>query len=122
MSKNFQIHLRIETEVIDRLKKEADEEGISLGELCRQKLRQNSKLERIESAIDEFRTLINTQLNHNRRYKMVTKLPEFKGYTVDERLKQFRKVDRKKPSIDFVDFDSEEGQELLAQYEESKEE
>lgn len=46
---------------------------------------------------------------------MVTKLPEFKGYTVDENLKQFRKVDRQKPSIDFVDFDSEEGQELLEQ-------
>lgn len=44
---------------------------------------------------------------------MVKQLPEFKGYTVDERLKQFRKVDRDKPSIDFVDFDSEEGQELL---------
>jgi len=27
--------------------------------------------------------------------------------------KQFRKVDHDKPSIDFVDFDSEEGQELL---------
>jgi len=53
---------------------------------------------------------------------MVTKLPEFKGYTVDERLKQFRKVDKGKPSIDFVDFESEEGQELLAQYEESKDE
>ncbi|KKP29509.1 MAG: hypothetical protein UR15_C0013G0006 [Parcubacteria group bacterium GW2011_GWA2_31_28] len=49
-------------------------------------------------------------------------LPEFKGYTVDERLKQFRKVDRDKPSIEFLDFDSEEGQELLAQYEESLEE
>ena len=53
---------------------------------------------------------------------MTNKLPEFKGYTVDERLKQFRKVDRDKPSIDFVDFDTEEGQELLALYEESKEE
>ena len=49
-------------------------------------------------------------------------MPEFKGYTVDERLRQFRKVDRKKPTIDFVDFDSEEGQELLAEYEESLEE
>ena len=44
---------------------------------------------------------------------MVKQLPEFKGYTVDERLRQFRKVDREKPSIDFVDFDSEEGQGLL---------
>jgi len=51
---------------------------------------------------------------------MVKELPTFKGYTVDERLKQFRKVDRSKPSIDFVDFNSEEGQELLAEYEEEQ--
>lgn len=44
---------------------------------------------------------------------MVKELPKFKGYTVDERLKQFRKVDHDKPSIDFVNFDSDEGQELL---------
>jgi len=44
---------------------------------------------------------------------MVTKLPEFKGYTVDNRLRQFRKVDRSKPNIEFVDFDSEKGKELL---------
>ena len=44
---------------------------------------------------------------------MVIKLPEFKGYTVDERLRQFRKVDRSKPSIEFIDFNSEKGQELL---------
>jgi hypothetical protein len=55
----------------------------------------------------------NAQLNFTGGIKMVKELPKFKGYTVDERLKQFRKVDREKPSIDFVDFDSEEGQELL---------
>jgi len=48
---------------------------------------------------------------------MVKELPKFKGYTVDQRLRQFRKVDKDKPSIDFVDFDSDEGQELLAEYE-----
>ena len=52
---------------------------------------------------------------------MVKELPTFKGYTVDDRLKQFRKVDKSKPSIDFVDFNSEEGQKLLEEYEESKE-
>lgn len=52
---------------------------------------------------------------------MVIKLPEFKGYTVDKRLKQFRKVDRDKPSIDFVDFDSKEGKKLLDEFEESQE-
>ena len=68
------------------------------------------------------REKINTQLNTKQEGKMVKELPTFKGYTVDERLKQFRKVDKGKPSIDFVDFDSEEGQELLELYEESKEE
>jgi len=68
------------------------------------------------------REKINTQLNTKQEVKMVKELPTFKGYTVDERLKQFRKVDKGKPSIDFVDFDSEEGQELLELYEESKEE
>jgi len=32
---------------------------------------------------------------------------------VDERLRQFRKVYHEKLSIDFVDFDSEEGRALL---------
>jgi len=50
---------------------------------------------------------------------MVKQLPTFKGYTIDQRLRQFRKVDKDRPSIDFVDFDSEEGQELLTEYEES---
>lgn len=44
---------------------------------------------------------------------MVIKLPEFKGYTVDERLRQFRRVDKNKPCIEFIDFNSEKGQELL---------
>ena len=41
-------------------------------------------------------------------------LPTFNGYTVDKRLKQFRKVSHgDNPSIEFIDFDSEEGQALL---------
>ena len=52
---------------------------------------------------------------------MVTKLPEFKGYTVDKRLKQFRKVDREKPSIDFVDNDSKEGKKLLDEIKDQEE-
>lgn len=41
-------------------------------------------------------------------------LPTFKGYTIDPRLKQFRKVMPYK-SIEFIDFDSEKGQELLSE-------
>ena len=42
----------------------------------------------------------------------VRKLPTFKGYTVDRRLKQFRKAELGEP-LAFIAFDSEEGQRLL---------
>jgi hypothetical protein len=44
---------------------------------------------------------------------MIIELPTFKGYTVDARLRQFRKVDMTKPSIKFVEFDSPKGKKLL---------
>ena len=47
-------------------------------------------------------------------------LPTFKGYTIDVRLKQFRKAN-KETGIEFVDFESEMGKRLLAEYETSKE-
>lgn len=50
---------------------------------------------------------------------MAIKLPEFKGYTVDIRLKQFRRVNTDKNSIEFIDFNSDEGDELLGEYIES---
>ncbi len=43
------------------------------------------------------------------------KLPTFKGYTVDERLGEFRKVEFGKP-LQFVPFSSVKGQKLLAEY------
>ncbi len=46
-------------------------------------------------------------------------LPTFNGYTVDIRLKQFMKVERgEAPKIEFIDFDSEKGQELLLEMQE----
>ena len=46
---------------------------------------------------------------------MVKKLPTFRGYTVDIRLKQFRKIDPKN-NIDFIDFNTQEGDKLLNNY------
>ena len=43
------------------------------------------------------------------------KLPTHKGYTVDERLKEFRKIEYGKP-LEFVSFDSAKGQKLLRGY------
>ncbi|MCB9772246.1 MAG: hypothetical protein H6754_06810 [Candidatus Omnitrophica bacterium] len=44
---------------------------------------------------------------------MSTCLPVFKGYTVDVRLNEFRKADPKK-GLEFIRFDSLEGEELLS--------
>jgi len=44
------------------------------------------------------------------------KLPNYKSYTIDERLGQFRKVNYDKkgnPSIEFISFESEKGKALL---------
>ncbi len=42
-------------------------------------------------------------------------LPTYKGYTVDFRLRQFRKADYGKPLV-FIDFESPRGQRLLSEY------
>lgn len=42
-------------------------------------------------------------------------LPKFKGYTVDFRLREFRRVGYNPPTIEFIPFDSFEGMGLLAE-------
>lgn len=43
-------------------------------------------------------------------------LPKYKGYTVDYRLREFRKVDEGLPyGIEFVPFDSDLGDQLLVE-------
>ncbi len=42
-------------------------------------------------------------------------LPTFRGFTVDPRLKEFRKVDRIKGGLEFIPFDSPKGVELLGE-------
>ena len=43
---------------------------------------------------------------------MVRKLPVFRGYTVDARLRQFRKIPIDGPH-EFIDFDSPEGSRMV---------
>jgi hypothetical protein len=55
------------------------------------------------------------QLSHSpadRPDNSVRILPTFKGYTVDERLREFRKADVE-TGLEFIPFDSERGMELL---------
>jgi len=58
MKKNSQIHLWIETEILLKLKKRAEDKGITLAEYCRLKLRENSKLNRIEFLLEEIKKAV----------------------------------------------------------------
>ncbi len=49
---------------------------------------------------------------------MIRQLPTFKGYTVDVRLKQFRRVDALW-GMEFIDFDTPQGEDLLEEFVES---
>ncbi|GEM_PF-4938712 len=53
MRKNSQIHLLVETELFELLKKEAEVSSIGFSEYCRRKLRENCKLEVIERLIQK---------------------------------------------------------------------
>jgi hypothetical protein len=43
------------------------------------------------------------------KQKSPKKLPVFKGYTIDERLGEYRKVNKKTGMIEFIPFDSNKG-------------
>ncbi|OIO42606.1 hypothetical protein AUJ63_02345 [Candidatus Pacearchaeota archaeon CG1_02_35_32] len=55
MKKNSQIHLYLETELLEKLKKLAEVNNISVSEVCRRKLKDIPQLNRIESLILEIK-------------------------------------------------------------------
>ncbi len=54
MKKNFQIHLVVNKELFEVLKKEAEEENVNLSELCRLRLKQSSRLVKIEMMLEKI--------------------------------------------------------------------
>lgn len=52
--KNSQLHLVLNTEVLNEMKKRAKEKKINLSEWCRQKLIEDSQLDRIENKLDKL--------------------------------------------------------------------
>jgi len=67
MKKNYLLCVRIETEVLESLKKQAEQEGITLSVLCRQKLMESSRLVRMDIILQEIQKKLNVKLNLNRR-------------------------------------------------------
>lgn len=58
MKKNTQLHLVVETELFERLKKQAQEEGLTISESCRNKLKENSRIIKIEMMVEKILTKI----------------------------------------------------------------
>ena len=55
------------------------------------------------------------KIKNNNTANSMRKLPEFKGYTVDVRLRQFRKGSPE-TGMEFIDFASPQGDDLLEEY------
>jgi len=54
MKKNAQLHLVLETELLDLLRKESYKQNVPVSEFCRMKLRENLKLDKIEKMLEEL--------------------------------------------------------------------
>lgn len=54
LKKNAHLYVLIETDVLEKMKNDAKKKGVSLSEWCRQKLRDDSQLDRIERKIKEL--------------------------------------------------------------------
>ena len=54
MKKNSQLHISLGTDLLLLLRREASERGICLSEHCRQKLRENCYLEKIENTLSKL--------------------------------------------------------------------
>ena len=54
MRKNSQLHFLISTSIYEALQKEADEKGITLSELCRNKLTESSQLIQIKILLEKL--------------------------------------------------------------------
>ena len=62
MKKNSQIHIKLETELKEKLQKEAEEQDILISELCRKKLKENDKLTKIEYLLEQIqKSIINNR-------------------------------------------------------------
>ena len=54
MKKNAQLHLVLETKLLDILRREAYEQNVPISEFCRMKLRENLKLDKIEKMLEKL--------------------------------------------------------------------
>jgi len=70
MKKNSRIVIRIESEILNKLKQEAIEQEIQLSELCRQKISQNHPLNKIEMRLKRIEESIASKVSKTSRQSL----------------------------------------------------
>ena len=66
MKKNAQIHFYLETELLEKLKKMAEEHKVPVSEICRRKMKEIPQLNRMEDLLLEIgKILKNSKENKN---------------------------------------------------------
>ncbi|MGV8142264.1 MAG: hypothetical protein ACP5NS_01355 [Candidatus Pacearchaeota archaeon] len=63
MKKTYQLHLRIEIEAIERLKKQAYDKNITLAEICRIKMRQSGQLDKLDYLVQKLEKLLSKDVS-----------------------------------------------------------
>jgi len=63
MKKNSKLHLMVETELLENLRKQAEDNRVSIAELCREKLRRSNQLDRVENIL--IKLLSKSKKNEN---------------------------------------------------------
>ena len=74
MTKNSQIHIYLETELVNNIRKQAKDCNMRISKFCQLKLIGDSQLIKIESLIKELDKKLNTQLNLMREVKNGNKI------------------------------------------------
>lgn len=54
MKKNYKLHLLLDKNLAEMLKKQSEEMGVPLSEICRQRLKEQTKLDRIEIMLERI--------------------------------------------------------------------
>ena len=54
MKNNVRLYFKISSEFYEEVKKEANDKGISVAQLCRQKLKTSDKLDRVELILEKL--------------------------------------------------------------------
>jgi hypothetical protein len=71
MKKNSQLHLYLETDLLDKIKKLAEEHKVPVSEICRRKLKEIPQLNKIEAIVEKLDKKLTNLIKSKQKFKIV---------------------------------------------------